>query len=108
MVTAAPHQERRELQRAYGPHRSADGDQDQDAEAPMSGAATPMRLLPILLPNRWTTPGTCGQLWNSGSAYGQRRTILGAVPTPTDKMLPEAPSACPLRARSAGQRWELT
>ena len=53
----------------------------------MSGAATPMQLLPILLPNRWTTPGTCGQLWNGGSAYGQRRTILGAVPTPTDQMV---------------------
>jgi len=30
-------------------------------------------------------PDTCGQLWNGGSAYGQRRTILGAVPTPTDQ-----------------------
>jgi hypothetical protein len=63
----------------------------------MSGAATPMRLLPILLPSRWTTPGTCGQLWNGGSAYGQRRTILGAVPTPTDQRVAVHHSAAPSR-----------
>jgi hypothetical protein len=72
---------------------------DQDHRSPgcSSGCSSP---------SAQRRPG--GQLWNVGPAHGPRRTALDDLPTPTDQMLPEAPSACPLRARSAGQRWELT
>ena len=49
--------------------------------------AGPPRLLPIMLPSRWTTPVQCGQLWNVGPAHGPRRTVLDEVPTPTDQMV---------------------
>jgi hypothetical protein len=65
------------------------------------------RLLPALLPSRWTTPVPYGQLWNVGPAQGPHRAVLDDVPTPRDQMLPEV-SACPLRARSGGKTGELT
>ena len=43
------------------------------------------RLLPILLPSRWTTPDTRGRSWNVSPAHSQRRTVLDDVPTPTDQ-----------------------
>jgi hypothetical protein len=46
-------------------------------------------------------------LWKVGPAHGPQWTVLDDVPTPTDQMVPEA-VACPLRARSAGQRREIT
>jgi hypothetical protein len=59
----------------------------------------PPRLLPILLPSRWTTLVPPGQLWNVGPAHGPQRTLLDDVPTTTDQMLSEA-GACPLRGLS--------
>jgi hypothetical protein len=32
-------------------------------------SAVPPRLLPTLLPSRWTAPDARGQLWNIGPAY---------------------------------------
>ena len=43
------------------------------------------RLLPILLPSRWTATVLCGQPWNVGPAHDRQRTILDDVPTPTDQ-----------------------
>ena len=62
------------------------------------------RLLPILLPSRWTRRVPCGQLWNVGPAHGRRRTALDDAPTPTDQMLPErARARCvPDRAVNGG------
>ena len=31
--------------------------------------AIPLRLLPALLPSRWTAPDAGGQLWNIGPAH---------------------------------------
>ena len=45
----------------------------------------PHRLLPILLPSRWTTPVPDGQLRNVGPAHGPQWTILDDVPTTTDQ-----------------------
>jgi hypothetical protein len=42
------------------------------------------RLLPTLLPSRWTAPDARGQLRNIGPAYDRRRTVLDDLPTPTD------------------------
>jgi len=64
----------------------------------------PPRLLPTLLPSRWTAADARGQLWNTGPAHDRRRTVLDDVPTPTDQMLP-GPPACSLKARSGGKRF---
>jgi hypothetical protein len=45
------------------------------------------RLLPILLPSRWTAPVPGGRLWNVGPAYGRQQTVLDDLPKPTDQML---------------------
>jgi hypothetical protein len=44
----------------------------------------PPRLLPTVLPSRWTRRVPCGQLWNVGPAQRPHRTVLDDVPTPTD------------------------
>ena len=51
------------------------------------------RLLPILLPGRWTRRVPCGQLWNVRPAHGPQRTVLDDVPTPTDQMSAPPPRA---------------
>src|SRR2546423_10178093 len=48
-------------------------------------SAVQPRLLPILLPSRWTTPVPGGQLWNVGPAHGQQQTVLDGLPKPTDQ-----------------------
>lgn len=45
------------------------------------------RLLPILLPSRWTTPVPGGQLWNVGPAHRRQQTVLNDLPMPTDLMV---------------------
>jgi hypothetical protein len=49
--------------------------------------AVPPRLLPILLPSRWTTLVPSGQLWNVDPAHGQQWTVLDDAPIPTDQMV---------------------
>jgi hypothetical protein len=43
------------------------------------------RLLPILLPSRWTTPVPGGQLWNVDPAHRRQQTVLHDLPKPTDQ-----------------------
>ena len=50
------------------------------------------RLLPTLLPSRWTTRVPCGQPWNVRPAQGRQQTVLDDVPTPTDQMMQRAAS----------------
>jgi Endosomal/lysosomal potassium channel TMEM175 len=47
-------------------------------------SAMPPRLLPTLLPCRWTTTNTDGQSWNVGPAYSPCWTVVDNVPTTTD------------------------
>ena len=45
----------------------------------------PPRLLPILLPSRWTALAPSGQLWNVGPAHELQWTVLDDAPIPTDQ-----------------------
>ncbi len=67
--------------------RAATGDMSGLKSRRSETAAVSPRLLPILLPRRWTTPVPDGQLWNVGPAHGPQRAVLDDVPTPTDQKL---------------------
>jgi hypothetical protein len=45
------------------------------------------RLLPTLLPSRWTTPVTRRQAWNIDLERGHEQTALDDLPRTTDLML---------------------
>jgi hypothetical protein len=64
--------------------------------------AIPPRLLPILLPSRWTTLVPSGQLWNVGPAHEQQWTALDDAPIATDQKA-EGSSPSERATETAGQ-----